>query len=144
MTVFSDAEISVVETLLRPLRPADWIRDLLDTAEEVSYDFTGQGYFFTVRHPGLLDAPLSPEGNVFIESVFGVLASETEGGLATLLGFNLFHTEDELTVECYCYPPAEGVPSDIRQRQVVFEGQPGFDAPTSDPPTVKRPWWRFW
>ena len=109
MKPFSDFEREVVKTCLASQLPVDEVEAVLDSATWVSYEYTGSGYYLTVRHPSLpseraiCDMPLTGRsGNI-------------------VCGFVVFLGNGELTLECHTWGP-EDVPEDFRERQVEIKG----------------------
>jgi hypothetical protein len=84
------------------------VENVLASSELVSYEYSGCGYFLTVRHPCLprirtvLDKP----------TVLGK-SGAVEGG------FLVFIENGELMLECYTASAAE-IPEDFREQHVVI------------------------
>jgi len=87
MSGFKDFEREAVKLLVGKSIPDVRLNSLLDSAEVVSYDHTGAGYFLTVRHPAVpskrvvCDRPLIVGRVGDIECGFVVFL---EGGALTL------------------------------------------------------------
>ena len=106
MKPFRDFEREVVKILLASHVPIDEVEALLDSATWLSYDYTGSGYYLTVRHPSL------PSARVVCDMP---LITGTSGTI--VCGFVVFLENGELTLECHTWG-SEDVPEDFRERQV--------------------------
>ena len=83
----------------------------LGTAPE-RYEYTGSGYFLTVKHPGL------PADRRTLSDPFVVgIAGDVRAGFVVFLG------DGELTLECHTWGELD-VPADFRQRQVNVSTAP--------------------
>ena len=111
MKPFKDFERAVVKTLVKSHLPVDAIDAVLDFATFVSYDYTGAGYYLTVRHPSL------PSARVVCDTP---LIRGTSGTIGC--GFVVFLENGELTLECHNAGPQD-VPEDFRERRVEIAGK---------------------
>jgi hypothetical protein len=106
---FRDFEGEVVRICLESHLPAGGVEAVLGSATWVSYDYTGSGYYLTVRHPSL------PSARV----VCDMPLTGRSGNI--VCGFVIFLGDGELTLECHTWGP-EDVPADFRERQVEIRG----------------------
>jgi hypothetical protein len=104
---FKEFEIEVLRLLYAPKLGAMAVEDIVLNAELVSYEYSGAGYFLTVKHPAL-------------PSARDVLSTPTITGNSgmTQCGFLLFVESGELMLECYKAGAVE-VPENFREQQVV-------------------------
>jgi len=109
MKSFTEFERQVVAILVAPHLPEDVVVAVLDSGAFVSYDYTGSGYYLTVRHPALPSARIvCDEPNMIGKS----------GDI--VCGFLIFLQDGELTLECHTWGPRD-VPEDFRERDVEIE-----------------------
>lgn len=108
MSAFRPFERDIVEVLVRPHLTPERLAAVLDSAELVSCEHTGSGYYLTVRHPGL------PAGRIVCHHpvVIGRCGD-------VQCGFVAFIEDAQLTLECHSWGPVD-VPDDFRERQVGF------------------------
>ena len=106
MKPFKEFERKVVKVLVSSRLPVDEIEAVLETGTFLSYDYTGSGYYLTVRHPSL------PSDRVVCDMP---LLKGTSGKI--VCGFVVFLENGELTLECHTWGPVD-VPEDFRERQV--------------------------
>lgn len=106
MSVFRNFEIEAIRQLLEPILGADRVNALVYEAEFIGYDYSGCGYFLTVKHSSL------PQ-NRFVYSSPLVIgrAGDVESG------FLIFVENGELTLECCTLGEVE-VPDDFRDQIV--------------------------
>jgi hypothetical protein len=102
---FREFEREVVKICLASHLPIDEVEAVIDSAVWVSYNYTGCGYYLTVRHPSF------PSARV----VCDMPLTGTSGNI--VCGFVIFLENGELTLECHTWGP-EDVPEDFRERQV--------------------------
>ncbi len=102
-----DFEWQAIELLVKDVLPAAVVRSLRVEAEFVNYEYSGCGYFLTLKHPAF------PVEQVVCHepSVVG-----TWGGIDS--GFVVFLENGELMLECHSYPPNE-VPPGYRDHAVT-------------------------
>lgn len=105
MGVLKSYERGVLYTLASDVLSPRQLSAVADEAELVGYEYTGRGYFLTVRH-----ACLPRERTVCNSPVL----SGSAGGVDC--GFVIFIEDGELTIECH--PWGEDVPEDFREREV--------------------------
>jgi hypothetical protein len=87
---FKAFEIEVLRLLTASELGATAIDDIVLNAELVSYDYTGVGYFLTVKHPAVPSA----------RAVFSTPTIIGSSGM-TQCGFLVFVESGELILECY-------------------------------------------
>ena len=113
MSHFRPFEIEALRHLVVPVLGAVVTDEVARDAELVSYEYSGCGYFLTVRHPSL------PATRVVCSdpTVVG-RCGEVQGG------YIAFIENGELILECYT-AGATDVPEDFRDRHVNIE-QPNY------------------
>ena len=103
-----DYEKQVARTLLGAAG-LEALFDVLASAVDKEYEYTGHGYFLTIRHLGLpadrrvLDTPMISGRAKGVEEV----------------GFVAFLENHEFTLECFSY--GDGIPEDFRDRNVEIQ-----------------------
>jgi hypothetical protein len=105
MSVFKDYERKVLYTLASAVLSPRQLAAVAEEGELVEYDYTGCGYFLTVRHESL-----PKERTVCNEPVLNGSAGGVDGG------FVIYIEDGELTIECH--PWGDNVPEDFRDREV--------------------------
>ena len=106
MSHFREFEKEAIRLLAAPLFDASSIEIILADAELVSYDYSGVGYFLTVRHPAV------PVGRVVLSE------PEVVGRCGDVAGgFLVFVEGGELMLECYTAGSIE-VPASFRDLEV--------------------------
>jgi hypothetical protein len=83
--------------------------DVLASAPEEEFEYTGHGYFLTIRHPRL-----PTERRVLYAPM---VAGRTSG--VEEVGFIAFLENHEFMLECFGYD--EGIPEDFRDRNVEIK-----------------------
>ena len=106
MTVFRDFEIEALRLLLKPKLGEAAVDILICEAEFVSYEYSGCGYFFSVKHPSL------PNNRIVCSEpqVIGRAGRVSSGFLA-------FIENGELMLECYSLGDVD-VPENFRDEDV--------------------------
>ena len=105
MRVFRQFEEEIIRKLASPVLGEGLVEDVLADGEFVSLDYTGVGYFLTVRHPGLPIKRVPPSG-------LGAVAEA--GGISGI--YLVLLDASELTLEC---ASTESVfPADFRDQDV--------------------------
>jgi hypothetical protein len=115
MSVLRDYEREVLYTLATDVLSPRQLAAVADEGELVGYEYTGCGYFLTVRHASL------PRERIVCDSP---VLSGSAGGVNC--GFVVFIEGGELTIECH--PWGEGVPEDFRDREVELTTARGGEA----------------
>jgi hypothetical protein len=105
MGVLKDYEREVLYTLASDALSPRQLSAVADEGELVGYEYTGCGYFLTVRHESL------PRERIVCDRPF---LGGSAGGVRC--GFIIFIEDGELTIECH--PWGENVPEDFRDRDV--------------------------
>ncbi len=103
---FVEYERAAVKILLGAHMSAERVRDLLDSAEPISCEHTGVGYFLTVQHPTLRT------GRAVYEDP---LVTGTAEDISC--GFVVFLEDRQLTLECHSWGDSP-IPTDIRERRI--------------------------
>jgi hypothetical protein len=99
-------EREVVRTVMCSHVHPETVEQLIESAEFISCEHTGVGYFLTMRHPSIseprvvLDEPMTLGRSGKIEC-----------------GFLIFLERGELMLECYSFGD-ETIPEDIRERRL--------------------------
>jgi hypothetical protein len=106
--IFKDFEIKVLQILVTNVSTQK-LNEIIQTAEFVSYEYTGSGYFLTVRHSNL-----SVERQVFSEPI---VIGEVD---KIPCGFVVFIENKEMTLECHSWGEID-VPEDFRNRSVEIK-----------------------
>lgn len=106
MSAFKDFEREAIRMLVGQSMRESEIESLLDPSTVVSFEYTGVGYYLTVRHPTV------PSERVVCDrpQIIGK-AGDIE------CGFVVFLEGGELTFECHSWGDS-GVPEDFRERHV--------------------------
>ncbi|HEY9877323.1 MAG TPA: hypothetical protein V6D29_02650 [Leptolyngbyaceae cyanobacterium] len=106
MGLLKKFEIYVLRLLMPTVLSAEQIDAVISEGEFVSYDYSGSGYFLTIKHPSL------PTDRT-------VCSKPTVMGQAgeIVCGFILFMENHELTLECHSWETAS-VPEGFREGQV--------------------------
>lgn len=112
MSAFRFFELAAIRLMSSGALNDDQLRLLEDEAQPVEYNYTGCGYFLTVRHPTLP----SVQRTLSDPAVVG-----TSGDIQA--GFVVFLGDHELCLECHTWGPVD-VPEDFRNRQVVISTPP--------------------
>ena len=103
---FRDFEIEALQLLLGQQLGLDHLGRVLAEAELVSFEYSGCGYFVTVRHPSLPEAR-----SVYSEPKVVGKSGEVEAG------YLAFIEDRELMLECHTWGSIE-VPASFREEQV--------------------------
>jgi hypothetical protein len=106
MGVLRDYEKTVVRLLVASVLSTRQIDAVIREGELVKYDYTGCGYFLTVKHPVL------PTGRIVCDTP--KLSGAAEGIVS---GFVIFLQNGELTLECHSWGEVD-VPEWFRDRDV--------------------------
>ena len=106
MAPLRDYEKKVISILTKDVLSRDVVDAVIITGELVSYEYTGTGYFLTLRH-----SRLPSERTVCKEPM--VLGKA--GGVET--GFVVFLENKQLTLECHSWGD-DGVPESYRDEDV--------------------------
>ena len=106
MSQFREFEKKAIRLLATAALGSEAVEAVLNEATLVSYEYSGVGYFVTVRHP-----ILPAERVVLGEPLVIGRAGEIEGG------FLVFVEDGEFMLECYTAGRIE-IPSDFRECEV--------------------------
>lgn len=109
MGEFCVFEGHVLRPLVVPTLGAETVEAIEREAELVSYDYSGVGYFLTVKHPSL------PSERIVCSKPNVVGRS---GNVQS--GFLVFIENGELMLECHTCGDVD-VPEDFREQHVVIE-----------------------
>jgi len=109
MSQFQPFEQDAVRLLVAPILGAATVDVILAEATFVSYEYTGVGYFLTVKHPSI------PEPRIVASEPLVIgRAGNTEGG------FIAFMSNGEMMLECYS-AGTENVPENFREQTVLLD-----------------------
>jgi hypothetical protein len=106
MSVLRDFEVRVLRLLVSGLLSAEQLAALISEGELERYDYSGVGYFLTLRHQSLPVEGIACHVPVVSGSADGVTC-----------GFIAFIEGGRLTIECHTWEEA-GIPEDFRDRDV--------------------------
>ncbi len=104
MSVFREYEKKIVRMLVTGLLSPDQVETLIREGELVNYDYTGCGYFLTVKHPILPTKRVVCDTPKLSGSVDGIIC-----------GFVIFVQNGELILECHSWGEVD-VPDWFRSR----------------------------
>ena len=107
MSIFKDYERKVIQILVQRTTPGLQLHSLLDESELVSIEYTGVGYYLTVRHK-----VIPRERVVCSERMLFGCAEGIE------CGFVVFLENGDLTLECHSWGNDE-IPRDFREKNVA-------------------------
>ena len=82
------------------------LTDIIQNAEFVGYEYTGSGYYLTVRHPNL------PKDRIVCSKP--IIVGESEN---IQCGFVVFLENNELTIECHSWGELE-IPENFREKSI--------------------------
>jgi hypothetical protein len=106
MELLRNFEKKVISLLASTLLSHEQINEATQNAEFIEYDYTGCGYFLTIRHQYF-----PAERIVFSEPTLMGEVEDTE------CGFVIFFSNKELTLECHSWGEKE-VSEDFRDKDV--------------------------
>ena len=112
MRVFRPFEQEAIRLMTKGQLPDDVLEEVLSSESQDRYEYTGCGYFLTVRNSRLP----SDKRSLGDPPVAG-LADEIQAGFVVHLGDN------ELTLECHTWGEFD-VPEDFRERRVTIVTPP--------------------
>jgi hypothetical protein len=108
MKAFRPFEIDAIRLMASTALSESQMQLLCEAARPDSYEYTGSGYFISLRHPSF---PIPPR-TLSDPPVVGN-AGEIQAGFVVFLG------DGELTLECHTWGAVD-VPADFRDRAVVI------------------------
>jgi len=112
MPAFLRFEAEAIRLMVGDALTASTLDEVLAVDAPERYEYTGSGYFLTVKHPGL------PADRRTLSDPFVVgIAGDVRAGFVVFLG------DGELTLECHTWGELD-VPADFRQRQVNVSTAP--------------------
>lgn len=114
MSAFKDFERKAVRMLAGSCMPDNQLDSLLDSADLVSYEYTGVGYFLTVRHSAV---PFTSKTVVWDRPV----VIGRGGGIEC--GFLVFLENGTLTLECHSWGD-DAFPEKFREQEVEVATSP--------------------
>jgi hypothetical protein len=106
VTTFRAFEQEAIRLMTKGQLPDNVLEEVLSSESQDRYEYTGSGYFLTVR-----DSRLPSEKRSLGDPPVAGLADEIQAGFVVHLGDN------ELTLECHTWGELD-VPVDFRERQV--------------------------
>ena len=105
MLAIKEFEREVIEILVKDVLPSSVLASVIEEPEHVDYEYSGAGYFLTVKH-----AALPHKRIVCCEpDVRGVVEGMESG-------FIVFLENNELTLECH--PWDDNLPEDYRDKEM--------------------------
>lgn len=104
--IFKDYEEKVLDILVSKTLSFKKLNEIIRNSEFVGYEFTGSGYYLTVRHQNL------PKERIVCSKP--ALIGEAEN---IECGFVVFLENNELTIECHSWGELE-VPENFREKNV--------------------------
>lgn len=107
MKSLKEFEIEVIEHLTKVILKPAQIDEILKNYEFVGFEFTGAGYFLSIKH-----SEISEERFICSRPI---LIGQTEDGIAC--GFVVFIENHQLTLECHEWGTIN-IPSDIREKSI--------------------------
>jgi len=112
MTVFRQFELEAIRLMAKDVLSDRQMKLLCDAERLDSYEYTGCGYFLSVKHPSLPAEPRTLSEPAVVGKV-----GDIQAGFVVFLGYG------ELTLECHTWGPVD-VPEDFREREVVISAPP--------------------
>ena len=112
MTVFRQFELEAIRLMAKGVLSDRQMQFLCDAERLESYEYTGCGYFLSVKHPSLPAEPRTLSEPAVVGKV-----GDIQAGFVVFLGYG------ELTLECHTWGPVD-VPEDFREREVVIGAPP--------------------
>ena len=112
MTAFRPFEIEAIRLMASGVLSESQMQLLCDAEHPDIYEYTGSGYFLSVKHPSLPVAPRTLSDPPVVGN-----ADEIQAGFVVFLG------NGELTLECHTWGSVD-VPADFRDRAVVVSTLP--------------------
>lgn len=107
--LFKNYEKKVLEILVLGKISDNNLISIVENAEFVGYEYTGSGYFFTVKHTSL------PKQRIVCDKP--ALMGEADN---IVCGFVVFLENNELTIECHSWGELE-IPENFRERNVQVQ-----------------------
>ena len=107
MESLQEFEIEVIEKLTANILNPEQIGEILKNYEAVGIEFTGAGYFLSIKHSEIPKEKFTCSDPILI--------GHTEGDI--ICGFVIFIENHQLTLECHEWGAAD-IPSDFRDRAV--------------------------
>jgi hypothetical protein len=104
--MLKDYEIKVLYLLASNVLSAQQLETLVSEGEFVEYDYTGCGYFLSIRHPSL------PKDRIVCHEPLVTGRADD-----IICGFVVFIENHQLTIECHSWGDID-VPEDFRDRDV--------------------------
>lgn len=112
MPAFREFEIEAIRLMTTGVLSEDQMRSVIEADHPSRYNYTGSGYFLTVKNSSL---PIEPR-TLFDPPVVGDVG-EIHAGFVVFLG------AQELTLECHSWGAID-VPEDFRDQRVVVNTPP--------------------
>lgn len=112
MAAFRSFEVEAIRLMAESVLPEPLLSSVLAVSEPDRYEYTGCGYYLTVKHPSL---PLARRS--LSEPPVAGVAGEVQAGFVVYLG------DGELTLECHTWGAVD-VPADFRELEVKIQTPP--------------------
>jgi hypothetical protein len=104
--IFKNYEKRVLELLVENKLPTVKLSDIFHNVEFIGYEYTGSGYYLTVRHPNL------PKNRMVFSHP--ALIGEAE---KIECGFVIFIENNEMIFECHSWGEVE-IPTNYREKNI--------------------------
>lgn len=121
MTLFRDHEVEVLRQLVVPHFGAAFVETLLREAELVGCEYSGWGFFLTVKHPSLPSERVVLDAPVLHDRAGSFCLTGTAGEF--LSGFIVSLGNGELMLEYFPFNDC-ALPADFRDRAVLIAIEP--------------------
>lgn len=112
MAAFRPFEVRAIRLMAEASLPESLLASVLSASEPDRYEYTGCGYYLTVKHP---DLPL--ERRSLSEPPVAGVAGDVQAGFVVYLG------DGELTLECHTWGAVD-VPPEFREMNVEIQTPP--------------------
>jgi hypothetical protein len=106
MSILREYEKTVVHLLTSNVLSSQQLDDVIREGQLVEYDYTGCGYFLTIKHADLPIARVVCDTPQLTGSADGIIS-----------GFVIFIEDGELTIECHSWGDVD-IPEWFRDRDV--------------------------
>jgi hypothetical protein len=109
MSVLREYEKTVVHLVASSILPQQQLDAVIQEGELVEYDYTGCGYFLTIKHPALPTVRIVCDTPKLTGSADGIIS-----------GFVIFIERGQLTIECHSWGDVD-IPEWFRDRDVQVD-----------------------
>lgn len=112
MAAFRPFEVEAIRLMAEPVLPEALLSSVLAASEPHRYEYTGCGYYLTVKHPNL-----PRERQSLSEPPVAGVVGDIQAGFVVYLG------DGELTLECHTWGAVD-VPPEFRDLEVKIQTPP--------------------